>query len=382
MRLGEPIDPRLPWVRRIHDLDQAWNHGVSGPRCSALERAGQALGDVLRAGPPVVSVRTLPLSTLLYPTKYAFQSACRVPTPYVVMTHRALLVQVRVEGEIRNILFNPTSVDAALGTPFFRKLADRAGDWTVKNILTKRFGSVEEQLARLGLTPADIDVIAFDHFHVQDLRPLLGTRSNGGDAPQAGLYPRALLIAPRREWEDWDDLHPMQQAWFVRDGKRGVPAERVVLTDGDLSLGPGALLVRTPGHTSGNQTLIVRTESGVFGCSENGVSVDNWAPLESAIPGLREAARFLGVSVILNANTPESGMQQYTSMMLERSLVDRVPEHPALFQMFPSSELTVSWLAPGIRPARALVERSGGQVVFSAPRRPTGLEQAPAATAK
>ncbi|MFT3924837.1 MAG: hypothetical protein QM778_20045 [Myxococcales bacterium] len=377
MRLGEPIDPRLPWVRRLHNLDSAWNHGVSGPRLSALEQAGLRLGDALRAGPSVVAVRTLPLSTLLYPTKYAFQGACRLPVPYVVMTHRALLVQVRVDGEIRNILFNPTSVDAALAAPFFRQLADRTGDWAVKNILTKRFGSVEEQLARLGLSPADIDVIAFDHFHVQDLRPLLGARHTDEQAGQVGLYPRALLLAPRCEWNDWDQLHPLQQAWFVRDGKLGVPSERVVLTDGDLSLGPGALLLRTPGHTSGNQTLVVRSDGGVFGCSENGVSVDNWAPLESKIPGLREVALLQGLDVILNSNTPESGMQQYTSMMLERALVDRLPEHPALFQMFPSSELTSSWFAPGVHPARSLLERVGGQVVFSPPRR-APLEHAPA----
>ncbi len=374
MRLGDPVDPRLPWVRRLHNLDQAHSHSAHGVRLAALERAGVRLGDALRAGPSVVSVRTLPLSTLLYPTKYAFQGACRVPVPFVVMTHRALLVQVQFDGEIRNILFNPTSVEAGLATPFFRQLADLAGDFAVKHLLTTRYGSVEEQLARLGLSPSDIDVIAFDHFHVQDLRPLLGTRGPGQpDVP--GLFPRALLLAPRCEWEDWDNLHPMQQAWFVRDGKRGIPQERVVLTDNDLSLGRGALLLRTPGHTSGNQTLFVHTENGVFGCSENGVAVDNWAPAESRLYGLRQTARLQGVDVILNANTPEAGALQYTSMMLERALVDRLPEQPALFQMFPSSELTASWLAPGVRPTRVLSERTSGQVVFS-PRRRTNVSHA------
>ncbi len=368
MRLGDPIDPRLPWVRKLHNLDQAHSHSVHGVRLAALERAGVRLGDALRAGPSVVAVRTLPLTTLPYPTKYAFQGACRVPLPFVVMTHRALLVQVQYEGEIRNILFNPTCVETSLNTPFFRKLADMVGDFAVNNLLSTRYGSVAEQLARLGLSPADIDVIAFDHFHTQDLRPLLGTRGTGeGDVK--GLFPRALLLAPRCEWEDWDDLHPMQRAWFVRDGKRNVPQERVVLTDNDLSLGRGCLLLRTPGHTSGNQTLFVRTETGIFGCSENGVAVDNWAPSESRLYGLRQTARLLDVHVILNTNTPEAGALQYTSMMLERALVDRLPEQPALFQMFPSSELTASWLAPGIKPARALVERNAGQVVFSQRRR-------------
>jgi glyoxylase-like metal-dependent hydrolase (beta-lactamase superfamily II) len=377
MRLGEPIDARIPWVRRISDLDSAWNLSVNGPRLTALERAGLALGDELRSGPRVVSVRTLPLSTLVYPAKYAFQSACRVPVPYVVMTHRALLVQVRVDGEVRNILFNPTHVEAALSAPFFRQLADRVGEWAATHLLTRRYGSVHEQLARLGLSPSDIDVIAFDHFHVQDLRPLLGARGERGEEDRPGLYSRALLLAPRCEWEDWDDLHPFQSAWFVRDGKRGVPSDRVVLTDADLSLGPGCLLLRTPGHTSGNQTLFVHTEDGVFGCCENGVATDNWAPRESRIPGLRQMARLQGLDVILNANTPEAGVLQYTSMMLERALVDRLPEQPALYQMFPSSELTESWLAPGIRPARHLRERVSGTVVFAAPRR-QHVESSPA----
>ena len=44
------------------------------------------------------------------------------------------------------------------------------------------------------------------------------------------------------------------------DGKKDVPANRVVLTDHDLALGDGCVLLRTPGHTSGNQTLFVHAD--------------------------------------------------------------------------------------------------------------------------
>ena len=194
--------------------------------------------------------------------------------------------------------------------------------------------------------PSDIDVIAFDHFHTQDLRPLLGTRRG-----MAARFPNAYLLAPRREWDDWDDVHPFQAAWFIADGKKDVPPERVVLTDDDLALGDGCLLLRTPGHTSGNQTLFVHAEQGVFGCSENGTSADNWSPAASRIAGLRGFAGHQMLDVVLNANTPELGIEQYTSMMLEQSLVDRVAEAPSFVQMFPSSEVTSSFLAPGIRPS-------------------------------
>jgi len=54
--------------------------------------------------------------------------------------------------------------------------------------------------------------------------------------------------------------------------------------------------------------------------------------------------------VVLNANTPERGADQYTSMVLERMLVDRVKRAPAFVQMFPSSEVTPSPLSPGLQP--------------------------------
>jgi hypothetical protein len=68
------------------------------------------------------------------------------------------------------------------------------------------------------------------------------------------------------------------------------------------------------------------------------------------------------LEVVLNANTPEMGIEQYTSMILERSLVDRVPEAPAFVQMFPSSEITSSLLAPGLRPTWSFGERTSGTV--------------------
>jgi hypothetical protein len=178
----------------------------------------------------------------------------------------------------------------------------------------------------------------------------------------AARFPNAYLLAPRCEWADWDDVHPFQAAWFIADGKKDVPEERVILTDDDLALGDGCLLLRTPGHTSGNQTLFVHAEQGVFGCSENGTAADNWSPSASRIAGLRRFARHQMLEVVLNANTPEMGIEQYTSMTLERTLVDRVAEAPSFVQMFPSSEVTPSLLAPGIRPTWTFGERTSGTV--------------------
>src|SRR5699024_9151961 len=130
--------------------------------------------------------------------------------------------------------------------------------------------SLEAQLRELGLRPEDVDLLAFDHFHTQDLRPLLGSSEPRPDGSTLGpRFPNAYLLAPKVEWKAWDALHPLQKPWFIADGKRGVPEGRVVFTDDDLWLGPGCMLLRTPGHTVGNQTLFVHGKDGIFACSEN-----------------------------------------------------------------------------------------------------------------
>jgi hypothetical protein len=353
----EPVDRRLPWVRKIHDLDEARARGTSSAKLHAIRDGATRLGDALRTGPRVVAVRTFPLTTLMYPTKYAFSGAALSPTPYVHMEHRCLFVQVMADGEVKNILFNPSVFVASRQTPFFKKLIEKYGEFVSYKLLARSFGQVDEHLAKLGISASDIDVIAFDHFHTQDLRPLLGTR--GGIAAR---FPNAYLLAPRREWDDWDDVHPFQAAWFIGDGKKDVSEQRVILTDDDLALGDGCLLLRTPGHTSGNQTIFVHSDQGVFGCSENGTAADNWSPAASRIAGLRSFASHQMLDVVLNANTPEMGVEQYTSMILERSLVDRVAEAPAFVQMFPSSEVTPSVLTLGLKPTWSFGERTSGTV--------------------
>jgi hypothetical protein len=341
---------------RIHDLDAAWGEPHAGAQLRAVRRTASTLRERFAAGPRCIAVRTLPLATLAYPTKFAFAGAASVPWPLVSMTHRCLLVQLWQKGELKNLLFNPTDIEAARATPYLAKLAAQFGE-RLTDLIGKRFEPLEDQLARLGLLPADIDYVAFDHFHTQDLRRLLGTAS----APPR--FPNAKLLAPRVEWEDWNDVHPFQRAWYIADGKRGVRMDNVALLQGDHEIGDGVWLLRTPGHTSGNQTLFVNTASGVWGISENGTCADNWSPLASKIRGVRAAAKKQGVDIVMNMNTPELGAIQYTSMVLESTIVDRVGRAPAFVQMFPSSEVTASLIAPGLEPTIVHRAIEHGEVV-------------------
>lgn len=356
-KLGDSLDSRLPWIKKVHDLDAARaSHGV-GLRQDAVERAGRVLGDRLREGPKVVSVRTLPTSDAPYPVRFAFNGAVPVLAPgaLLIMKNRSLLVQVSTSEGLKNVLFNPTDGPANQATPFYQRLTEGTPAF-LRRPFEPHPNRCAEQLATLGLSCEDIDVVAFDHFHTQDLRPLLGTKG------LPARFPNACLLAPRVEWDDWDHLPMIQRAWFVVDGKKGVPDGRVVFTDSDLCLGDGALLLRTPGHSTGNQTLFVHGDDGVFGCSENGTCADNWSPHHSRIPGMKAAAKLLDVEVVLNANTPELAAEQYTSMLLERAMVDRAKGDAEFYQMFPSSEVTHHLIAPYIKPTHTFGRMESGTV--------------------
>jgi len=332
-------------MTRVPELDLAWAVSGAGARLRAVRAAAERLRDRFANGPRVVAVRTLPLRTLLYPSRFAFDGAARSPAPFVVLTHRCVVVQLLQGGALKTLLFNPTDVEAARAAPYLARLSARLGARAAK-LLVQAFDPIETQLARLGIAPDDVDYVAFGHLRMQDLRPLLGT----GDGAPAGRFPRATLLTPARAWSDWDDVHPLQRAWFVQGGKRGVPGERVALLEGDVALGGGAVLLRTPGLTAGHQTLFLNTDRGVWGVSANGTSADSWSPLDSRIAGLASACRASEVDVVGDGSTPEAAADQYTSMVLERTLADRVRRAPAFAQVFPSSEVTPSKIAPGLAP--------------------------------
>jgi hypothetical protein len=197
-------------------------------------------------------------------------------------------------------------------------------------------------LEKIGIRGDQIDYVTFDHLHTQDLRRLL-----------LDWCPRAKLLAMRDELAIFRRLHPLQADWYVAQALDGIAPERLVALDGDVQIGEGMALVRTPGHTVGNHSIALMTDRGVWAISENGVSCDNYSPEKSALGGLAAHARATGVEVVLNGNTREQSLEQYTSMVLEKALVDACPDGSGFLQHFPSSEMTPSAFAPGLVPTYA-----------------------------
>jgi glyoxylase-like metal-dependent hydrolase (beta-lactamase superfamily II) len=343
-------------LTRLSHVDAAWAEATPGTRLAAVRRAARALHDHLSELGPAACVRTFDLVTFPYPTSFGLGGAARSPAPYVMMRNRMQLVQVASGGGLITVLINPTDAERSLAAPFFARQIERYGNFVARRVMSTTHGTVAQALATWGVAPSDVDYITFDHLHVQDVRGLLGTETI------PALLPRARLLVQRPELAAFAAPHPLQRHWYVAGGLDGVPADRIVVLDGDVLIGPGLALIRTPGHTAGNHTPTLVTDRGVWTISENGIAVDAYAPESSRIAGLRAHARDTDVEVVLNANTRENTLDQYTSMVLEKTLADPCPDRPEFPQHFPSSELTRHPLAPGLAPTYTHGAITYGQV--------------------
>jgi hypothetical protein len=302
-------------------------------------------------------VGTFDLSTLPYPTKFGLWRAASSPAPFLRLTHRMLVVRWREpDGRPRTLLFEPTDVDLARRTPYFARLSESTPD-AFERLFARPLGDVLGHLRRLGLDPASVDWIAFDHLHTQDVRRWVGTTVPVPDLspgePLRPLLPNAKLIVQRAEIDSLRHLHPLQLPWYQPQAYSDLNPEAVHAIDGDILLGPGVALIATPGHTIGNHTLVLNTSTGIWASSENVIAAECLTPEHSRIPGLRRYAQNWAQEVILNANTLEDTASQYNSCVVEKSIVDVSRIDPRFVQFLPSSELTRSPLSPGATPTFA-----------------------------
>lgn len=343
--LGAPI----PTLERIHTTQ-------GGPG-AALRIARQAAADFKRefaaTGTPS-RVSTHDLITLPYPTKFGLWRAPSSPAPFLFITNRMMIVRWNdSDGTPKTLVWEPSDFELDANTPYFAALRDQTPAPVLARMLTEH-GTVPANLARLGIDPVEVDYLAFDHLHTQDVRRLLGTTKPqtdiSPDTPVQGWFPNAKLVVQRHELEAMKDLHPLQRPWYQPETFIDLDPDRILPIDGDRLLGPGVALIRTPGHATGNQTLLLNTDTGVWGMSENVLAAELLTPEHSKLPGISGWASRWGQELIINANTIESTAQQYTSCVVEKSLVDRSQHDSRFVQFFPTSELTASPFAPGTHP--------------------------------
>ena len=301
--------------------------------------------------PDVVS--THDLVSLPYPTGFGLFRSALTPAPYLCITNRMLVIRWSDGDRLRTLLFEPSDYELGEGTHYFARLHEETPAFVEDRVVT-RHGTVVSHLAALGIAPEEVDYLAFDHLHTQDVRRWIGTTTPQADlspdAPVPPLFPNARLVVQRTELEAMRDLHPLQQQWYQPATFTDLRPEGLAAVVGDVVLGLGVALLATPGHAVGNQSLVLNTSTGIWAVSENALAAECLVPEHSRIPGVRRSAQRWGREVVLNSNTPEALADQYGSIVLEKSLVDVAQADPRFPQFLASSEMTPARWALGATP--------------------------------
>lgn len=332
-------------VRPIPEFDGVHEVWPRGDRLEAVRSAAKRYRERFVSQGQVKAIKSIDLVAAPYPARFAFQGYSVNVNPFITIINRMMVVQFEgFDGKLKTLVWEPTVADGSAEAPFYNKIRKFGNALHAGRFFVKYFNDPDRVLPNLGLTNDDVDYVSFDHLHVQDVRMIMGSTEpiEGEARPRDPVYPHAKLLVHRKELGTFESLHPMQWAWYVQNGMAGVPAERLEIFDGDVELGVGVSLLWTPGHTDGNHSLCVNTPEGVWVCSENGMAPDNWQPELSKIPGVKQQAAFYGREVVLNANTLEDTLDQYDSMVKEKTMASRSPRDPRWVQVIPSSQC-VSW---------------------------------------
>lgn len=338
--MNAPDLPAQLGFRRIDEFEAARAAWPRGRQPGLMREAAQRFRARFKPAGTVQGVRSVDLVRAVYPRGFAFHDAAFGLNPYLAIVNRLVLVRFRdFHGRPRLLAWEPTIPANSAKAPFFAHLIRAYGEFLSERVFKKEYHTLEQALARAGVRAEEIDYVAFDHLHVQELRGLLGTQ-DGAIKP---AFPNARMIVQPRELDTVRDPHPMQFAWYVPGGGEGVDPARLLPIEGDFELGTGIALIATPGHTDGNMSLVLNTDDGIWVTSENGVAADNWYPEHSRIPGLRGYLRHFGREVVLNSNTLEDPQEQYNSMVLEKALADPCRRDPRFGQVLPSTELMPGW---------------------------------------
>lgn len=327
-------------------------------RVEDVRAAAEDFRKTMLANPKVKFYKTFELIRIPYPSKYGYLNAFALPIPYIHICNKLFVIQFDSEEGLKTLLVSPSDWEHQRDTPYFYQMVEGMGMFSkpVEKMIVKETSTVLDAIKSIGLAPEDVDYITYDHLHTQNL-----TRWFGG-AGQSAIFPNAKLLVMREEWESTQALLPWQNQWYCPDGIKGIDDSRIELLDGDVLLGDGSVaLMHTKGHTEGNHSIVAHTDQGLLVTSENGVSMDSYAPQHSRIKGLARYAELTQSEVVMNGNTLEFGVDQYLSMIQEKTVAGPYPKDERFFNMALSSESAGYYLFPGTAPTARMGELEFGE---------------------
>ena len=163
-------------LRLFHEFDEANATWPRGNRPDAIKAAAAEFRARWATDDNRISAaQTVPIASAGYPLKYAFHGAALGPNPFINIVNRLQVVQFEdFEGNLKTLAYEPTVTEGPAEAPFYDKLLSKYGEFISYKLFATFYNTVDEALRKTGLTPEDVDYVAFDHLHVQDVRFVLG----------------------------------------------------------------------------------------------------------------------------------------------------------------------------------------------------------------
>ena len=121
-----------------------------------------------------------------------------------------------------------------------------------------RSHNIDHDLAALGVSRTDIDIVLASHLHFDHAGGFTMRDERGGLVP---AFPHATYIVRAAEWEDATHPHERNRASYLAENfapLAGAGCLRLMAEDGAIM--PGVRVVRTGGHTMHHQLVMI--ESG------------------------------------------------------------------------------------------------------------------------
>jgi len=114
-------------------------------------------------------------------------------------------------------------------------------------------GKLIENLAAIGVQPADIDIVVNTHLHVDHV----GWNCSERDGSFTPTFPKAEYWISRTEWDYWTDPQTAkEEGAHIADGVlplRDLP--QLKLIDREAAITPELQILSTPGHTPGHISI-------------------------------------------------------------------------------------------------------------------------------
>jgi N-acyl homoserine lactone hydrolase len=161
--------------------------------------------------------------------------------------------------------------------------------------------TLEEGLARLGLTPADIDTVILTQLHWDHVG-------------LAREFVNAEFVVQKAELEMASNPHAAVR-FYDRTLFEGLPFD---VRDGDSSVADGIGVLLTPGHTAGGQSVVVGSKKGTVVLTGFCCIQENFEPGED----IKAISPLIPPGILIDLR------QAYDSMMRVRDVADIiVPLH-------------------------------------------------------